>query len=453
MDHRNYFGADHINHLKDKIIAFLPGLRMNEDKKSDLKGKKVAIIGFARSGMALAELIFRVKGNVRISDSGEYEKIRPLFETWSLKDKVEKEFGVHTPAFIKKSDLILLSPGVRIDSPVVEWAREEQIPVMGEIEFAWRYCPSPVVAITGTNGKTTVTTLVAKILEEAGRTVCLCGNIGSPLSKHVLDLTRDHTVVLEISSFQLESIIDFRPDIAVLLNFSQNHLDRHKNMEEYFQAKVRIFENQTPKDHALLDGRNPLLQDLARRLKAQVHFFNALEKSKDVLMKNPNFLAALEVGRILGIDDQISLSVIRSFKGVEHRLELVRTWQGVDFINDSKATTPEAGRWALESIQKPIVMITGGKNKNTDFSVLRGLVKDKVRKMFTIGEAKKNIKEVFGDLVDVRMAGSLEDAVAAAQKTAREGDCVVLCPMCASFDMFRDYEQRGRMFKELVNKL
>ena len=419
----------------------------------DLRGKKVTILGFARSGMALAEMVLRLEGAPKISDNGPWEKMEALWEGWPLKNKVHKEFGTHSQAFIEESDLVVLSPGVRMDAPALQWAKAKNIPVMGEIELAWRFCRATVVAITGSNGKTTTTTLISQMLQRAGKKVCLCGNIGTPFSRFVLDLTPQHIVVMEISSFQLESIRQFRPHVAVFLNFSQNHLDRHKDLNEYFTAKTRIFMNQTSNDYAVLNYQDSSLRAFVPRIKSKVVYFNQTQVDRQNDQDNPNFLAAAQTAKILGVSEATCQEAIKNFKGVEHRQEWVRTIEGIDFINDSKATTVEAGRWALETTTKPMLMICGGKDKNLDFTVLRDVIPKKVKKMYVIGEARERIKKAFQDVVALEEAATLEAAVQSARNDARSGDCVVLCPMCASFDMFRDYEDRGRTFKTIVSRL
>ena len=407
----------------------------------DLKNKKVTIIGAARSGIAVAEAVLHLGGIAKISES---KALEPL-------DGVIVESGGHTQGFIQDSDYVVLSPGVRLDALPVKWARERGIEVMGEVEFAFRLCPCPIVAITGSKGKTTTTTVIAEILKRAGRSVCLCGNIGSPFSKYVLDLKPTDIVVLEISSFQLESTIHFKPHVAVWTNFSQNHLDRHKDLLEYFEAKCKILHNQDAQDFVVLNFQDHQLRKLSESLKAKVLFFNTPEKPTGV--DNPNYLAAMQAAKALGIGEEICLKVFTEFKGVEHRLEFVRDMGGVEFINDSKSTTVEAGRWALERTVKPLVMICGGLDKHLDYSPLKSLVAKKVKHMIAIGQAREIMRSTFGDVVQVDTFASLEEAVKTARGIARSGECVLLSPMCASFDMFKDYEDRGRCFKEIVNKL
>ncbi|MBF0504707.1 MAG: UDP-N-acetylmuramoyl-L-alanine--D-glutamate ligase [Candidatus Omnitrophica bacterium] len=417
----------------------------------DISAKKVTIIGAARSGIAVANAVLRLGGFPRISETKPFDQLNAQLIELSDPKRVTIEAGGHSQAFIQDSDYVVLSPGVRLDVPPVQWARDRGIEVMGEVEFAFRLCPCPVVAITGSNGKTTTSTVIAQILKAAGHPVCLCGNIGSPFSKHVLELTASDTVVLEISSFQLESTVHFKPHVAVWTNFSQNHLDQHKDLEEYFQAKCKIFANQDNHDFAVLNYTQSEHRRLAQHLKAQVRLFNAPENFAGI--DNPNYLAAIETAHTLGISDEICLKVFSEFKGVEHRLEFVRNLGGVDFINDSKSTTVEASRWALERADRPVIMICGGRDKILDYPPLKPLVAKKVKHMIAIGEMREIMKATFCDVVTVDTFTSFEEAIKAARRIAQPGECVLLSPMGASFDMFDDYEHRGRCFKEIVNRL
>lgn len=419
----------------------------------DLTNKKVTILGARRSGIAVANLVSRLKGIPKISDNGSGDASQKDLEKLIFPQNVVMEWGGHTRDFIEDSDFVILSPGVRIDAEPIRWARAQKIPVMGEIELAWRFCSKPVIAVTGSNGKTTVVTLIARILQEAGKKVSLCGNVGIPFCEEVLNLEDKDFVVLEISSFQLESIIDFPPHVAVILNFSQNHLDRHKDLNEYFDAKKRIFLNQGSGDYAVLNYEEPRLRNLAPQLKAKVLYFNSPDVLKETSFRNPNQLAAVRVAKIFGVNPDVAVKVFAEFTGVEHRLEWVRTLEGVHFINDSKATTAEAGRWAMESFEEPLIMICGGRDKNIDFFSLRELARKKVKKMIVIGEARDKFKKAFGDVVTVEESETLEEAVSKARKNAASGDRVVLSPMCASFDMFSNFEERGRVFKKIVGEL
>ncbi len=408
----------------------------------DLKNKKVTVIGAARSGIAAADLVLRLGGIPKISDSKKQISVSP---------GIRIEVGGHTKEFIQDSDYVILSPGVRLDSQPVQWAREKGIEVMGEVELAFRCCPCPIVAVTGSNGKTTTVTLVAEILKKANRIVRLCGNIGSPFSSHVLNLKQTDIVVLEISSFQLESTIHFKPHVAVWLNFSRNHLDRHKDLAEYFEAKRKILKNQDQEDFIIFNFDQEEFQELAKGLRSKVLFFNGPQSPLDIT--NPNYRAAMVVAKALGISEDISRQVFSEFKGVEHRLELVRTLHGVDYINDSKSTTDQSGQWALERMTKPAIMICGGSEKNIDYKGLKLLVGEKVKHMIAIGQIRGQIKDTFADVVPLEVVDSLDSAVRIAQEKASLGDCVLFSPMTASFDMFKDYEHRGKVFKEIVEQL
>ncbi len=417
----------------------------------NVKNKKITMIGAARSGIAVANAVGRLGGKAKISEFKSEAEVKKDLGHLHDPGAVALEFGGHTRDFILDSDCVVLSPGVRRDIPPVQWAQAKGIEVIGEIEFAYRLCPCPIIAVTGSNGKTTTSTLIAEIFKSAGRPVALCGNIGRPFSQYVADLTPTDTVVLEISSFQLESTEMFKPRVAVWLNFSQNHLDRHKDLQEYFAAKARIFANQGQDDWAVLNGQQEELKSLGASLKAKVVYFNGAKKPAGI--HNPNHLAAMAVAGVFGISPAICRQVFAQFKGVEHRQELVRVLEEVEYINDSKSTTPEAGRWALVHLNKPMIMICGGSDKHLDFSPLRALVKQKVKKMIVIGQTQEVFRKTFADVVPLQACPSLDQAVLEARKSAGMGDCVVLSPMCASFDMFDDYEHRGQRFKEIVRGL
>ncbi len=417
----------------------------------DVKGKTFTIIGAARSGIAAANLLVSLGAMVKISDSKSKEALEDQLKLLLKRTEVTIESDCHTEDFICHSDYIVVSPGVPYAAKPLVWARAKGLEVISEIELAYRLCPAVIIAVTGTNGKTTTVNLIADILRRAGKNVCLCGNIGQPFSSKVMGIKPSDIVVLEISSFQLQTTSTFRPKVAVWTNFSQNHLDQHKDLKEYFDAKCRLLINQQSTDVAILNAKQPEHVDIAATLKAKVEFFNSSNDPKDI--DNPNFLAALYAVRALGIDDRISREVFAAFKGVEHRLEFVRQLNGVDYINDSKSTTLEAGRWALERMSKPVVLICGGSNKNLNYESLKDLVKLKVKHMVTIGEIGPLMKNTFDGVVSVDLLDTFKGAIDAATRYALEGECVLLSPMTASFDMFDDYEHRGRVFKEMVNSL
>ena len=415
----------------------------------DLKNKKVTILGAARSGIAAANLVAQLGAMARLSEFKSEMAVRD--EISQLDSRVTREFGGHSRALIEDSDLIVLSPGIRQDIDPVLWARQKNIPVIGEIELGYLCCPCPIVAITGSNGKTTVSTLIAECLRRAGRNVYLCGNIGQSFTKFIPALKEQDIVVLEVSSFQLETTVHFRPHIGVLLNFSENHLDRHADLDEYFEAKWKMFANQRAEDFAVLNFDSPRMRNMTHTINSRVSYFNAPEKIRSD--RNPNEWAVMEVAMLMGISRDVCLEVFKSFKGVEHRMELVRTLNGVEYINDSKSTTAEATRWALERLSRPAFWICGGRDKNIDFSVLKPLVGIKVKKIMAIGEAKDKVDSVFSQVVPVEKFDSLEAAVHSSRMNAKSGECVIISPMCASFDMFKNFEHRGTVFKHIVNQL
>ena len=409
-------------------------------------GKKVVIVGVAKSGLACANLLITLGAKVSITDNQDNESTRLNAEKIEFA-QIKVELGRHTPEFIKGNDLVIISPGVPNDALPIVWARELNIPVISEIEFAWRLCPATVIAITGSNGKTTVATLIGKVLESSGRKVFVCGNIGTPFSQEVSKMKEGDFVVLEVSSFQLENIKDFRPKISVILNFSRNHLDRHKDMQEYTEVKKRIYLNQEKSDYAVLNNDDPALKDLSAKIKANVVYFAQSEQL------NPNQAAVVSVGSILGIDKDLAIKVLKEFRGLEHRMEYVAEKNGVKFINDSKATTVDSANWALRNIPGPAILIAGGKDKGLDYTQLREAARRKVKEAILIGEAKNKIKAALEGSVSIREAATLEEAVQMAFQKASPGDYVLLSPMCSSFDMFPNYEERGKVFKQVVKRI
>ncbi len=410
------------------------------------KNKKVTIVGFARSGVNAANLLYDLGAKVSITDNKDNALTRANVIKLKSTD-IKVELGNHSREIVQGRDFVVLSPGVPSKALPVIQAREFKVPVISEIELAYLLCPATIIAVTGSNGKTTTTTLIGKVLEAAGKKVFTCGNIGNPFSGEVEKAKDGDYICLEVSSFQLETIDKFRPKISVILNFSSNHLDWYNNMQEYLAAKSRIFMNQARCDYLVLNYDDPVLRDLAKKTKAKIIFFFS---DKDL---NPNQAAAQAVGSILGISKDLCLKVFREFKGVEHRQEYVAEINNIKFINDSKATTVESAIWALKSIVQPIIWIAGGRDKGLDYNIILDLARKTVKEIILIGEAKDRIKKVFNGVLPVNEAASLEDAVDLAFKRASNGDVVLLSPMCSSYDMFKDYEERGRCFKQAVKKL
>ncbi len=407
------------------------------------KGKNVLVVGFGRSGLASAGLLSSLGARVWVSDNHDNPVTRANLA--GLKSSAIKvELGKHSRDFVKGKDIVVVSPGVPACSLVLIWAKEKGIPVISEIELAWILCPAEIIAITGTNGKTTVTTLIGKVLEAEGKRVFVCGNIGRPFCSLVEEMQPGDFVALEVSSFQLETIDRFKPRICALLNLSRNHLDRYKDMPDYLAAKKRIFKNQDSSDYLVLNYDDPVIRDLAEESVAKIIYFRR-EAGLD-----HNQSAVLAITSILGIERDLALRVFRDFKGVPHRLEEVRNLNGIKFINDSKSTTTEATLWALNNLAGPLVLIAGGREKGNDYSLVAELARKKVKAAILIGEARAGIKKALSAGIATQEAATLEEAVGKAYALAKPGDCVLFSPMCKSFDMFSNYEERGDIFKSLV---
>jgi len=419
---------------------------------------KVVVIGLGKSGIASARLLARKGYTVFVSDIKEDDVTKNAVDTLikeGLIDRDHFELGCHTERFIKMADMVVLSPGVPADSLPVRFAKDRGISIIGELELGYRNCPARIIAVTGTSGKTTVTTLIGRMLERSGMDVVVCGNIGNPLTGEIDKIGRDSIVVLEVSSFQLEWIEHFRPKVSIILNISDNHLDRHRDMDEYVSLKMKIFSNQDRGDVVFLNGKDDIVRGLSKKIKGpRVEFFDEYKNYRQRFgIENDDYLAAVSVASNEGVDDKTMLSVISEFRGIEHRLEYVSTIQGVDFINDSKSTTVASVDWALKSISGEIVLIMGGRYKGGDFSRLKDLILQKVRCVVSIGEASPIIKKSLGSFIEVIEMPSLEEAVYLAFDRAKgcikKDGKVLFSPGCSSFDMFKDYQERGRIFKEV----
>ncbi|MDD5130098.1 MAG: UDP-N-acetylmuramoyl-L-alanine--D-glutamate ligase [Candidatus Omnitrophica bacterium] len=408
------------------------------------KNKKVTIVGLARSGAACANLLHKLGAMVSVTDIKDDAQSRQACAKL-CSGQIKVELGRHTQGLIKQADLVVLSPGVPLDSLCANWAREFNKLLISEIEVASILCPADIIAVTGSNGKTTVTTLIGKVLAAAGKKVFVCGNIGNPFCGEVEKMQEGDFVVLEVSSFQLETIKDFKPKLAVILNLTPNHLDRYNNIQEYLDAKKRIFINQDSNDFLVLNADDPVLTAAAVEAKSKVNFFDKKIGS------NPNQSAVIAVGRIFGVALETMQNVFREFKGIQHRMEEVAELSGVKFINDSKATTADSAIWAITNIASPVILIAGGRHKGIDYRVILEAAKNKIKQAFLIGEAKDIIA---ADLKEggfpINKADSLKEAVIKAYQQAGSGDVVLLSPMCSSYDMFTDYEERGRVFKKIV---
>ncbi len=413
------------------------------------QGKRVTVIGCARSGMAAAQLLLRLGARVFVTEGATSPAIDERFESLAA-DGIEGEKGGHTERALAAADLVVLSPGVPLDAAPVRWARGRGIEIISEIELAASVCRAPIIAVTGTNGKTTTATLIGLVVRAWGRRAHILGNIGSPFSLCADQIEPEDFVCLEVSSFQLETIRGFRPRVAAILNLTPDHLDRYADIRAYFEAKKRITMNQGPEDWLVLNYGEEHLRFLAGATRARVAFFNKEPRER---RGNENQMAVRTVARCLDIPQEICEEVFAVFKGVEHRLEFVRTVKGVDFINDSKATNIASTVWALKNVLKPAVLIVGGRDKGSDFGRIAPLVRAKAKAAVVVGEAGDRISAAWRGVLPIQSAAAFEEAVTAAFSRAQAGDCVLLSPMCKSFDMFTDYEHRGRVFKELVAQL
>jgi len=418
---------------------------------------RVVVVGLGKSGIGAARVLAG-QGEIVLVSEIKSDGVSKSAAERLVKDNVVEmrnvELGSHSDRFIAQAKLMVVSPGVSNDSLAIKFAEKRRIPIISELELAYSACPAPIIAVTGTSGKTTVTTLIGKMLRKAGRDAVVSGNIGNSLSSEIKRLKKDSIVVLEVSSFQLERIKNFKPKASIILNISENHLDRHRDMEEYISSKLRIFLNQDKDSVLFLNGRQRLLKEIASAIKCKVEFFDRYRNfRKKYNIQNENYLAAMSMAWLEGVSEDVMLEVISKFRGIEHRLEHVTTINGVDFINDSKATTVASVEWALKSIERNIVLIMGGRYKGGDFGRLKKFVQDKVDYIVAIGEARPHIKSGLRGTKEIIEKNDFDDAVRTAFKKTRKGGRVLLSPGCSSFDMFKNYEERGRIFKELCSRL
>jgi UDP-N-acetylmuramoylalanine--D-glutamate ligase len=446
----------------------------------DLAGKRVLVVGLARTGVAAALFAAGCGAIVTATDAKQEGEMTETAAKMR-KSGVRLELGGHARTTFLEQDVVVISPGVPVNIPPLALARSRGVAVWSEIELAWRFLRGRLVAITGSNGKTTTTSLVAHILKSSGVPTLIGGNIGVPLVS-LIEASTDSTVtVAEISSFQLEATEAFRPDIAVLLNLTPDHLDRHASFEDYADAKMRMFENQLERDAAVLNADDP---EVTRRMpsKSQVFWFSrqkrvaagAFLRDDQIVFRDDgketiiarrdeiplrgehnveNVLAGCAAAYLAGASPAAIANGIRTFRGVEHRLEFVAEIRGVKFYNDSKATNVDAALKAIEAFPGGLIVILGGKDKGSPYTPLRQPLHERARLAILIGEAADKIAADLSDAVSIARAGTLERAVEMAMEEAQPGDVVLLAPACSSFDQFENYEQRGSSFKELVAKL
>jgi UDP-N-acetylmuramoylalanine--D-glutamate ligase len=444
----------------------------------DVRNERVTVAGAARSGIAAAELLASRGALVTLSETRLH-----VPEAESLREVgVHLELGGHLTDTFADADLVVLSPGVPPDQPVVQAARARGVPVIGEIELASRWLRGRIIAITGTKGKSTTTALTGRMLEAAGFSVTVGGNIGSPLSAQVAASTPDTLHVVETSSFQLEQIDTFHPWIAVMLNVSPDHLDRHPSIEAYSAAKARIFENQEAGDWAVINADDPSVLALARRGRAVLRPFARsgsidqgtviedgwiVDRGRDrsdrlvpvdaIHLLGPHLvddvMAAATIGAIAGATPAAMTASVHSFRGLEHAMELVAEIDGVRFVNDSKATNVDSARRSIESFEGGVVAIVGGRFKGGDLGLLREALASRATAVVALGEAKALFRDALEGAVPIHEAASLADAVDRAYSLARPRGVVLLAPACSSFDMFADYAERGREFKDEVARI
>jgi UDP-N-acetylmuramoylalanine--D-glutamate ligase len=447
----------------------------------DLRNQRILVVGLARTGIAAARFLHHQGALVRATDMAAEDRLAPEVKALG-KMGIALELGGHRVESFTSADLIVVSPGVPHTIPPLATARAQGIPVIGELELAGRFIPEPIVAVTGTNGKTTVTELVGAMLAASGRRVFVGGNIGAPLIGHVASGASSEVVVAEVSSFQLDTIASFRPAVGVLLNISDDHLDRYSGFEAYAAAKMRLFENQRPEDIAVLNGTDAGIRSRSAGIGSRKLFFNLPEPAgagaavagstltlrlpgRDPVrlslagfkLRGPHntenaaaaALAALAAG---AVPDGIQ-RVLTTFTPAPHRLETIARVAGVEYVNDSKATNVDAVRRGLECFGASVVLIMGGVDKGGDFGLLRDAVRNRSRALVLLGGARDRIQAALGGLVPTRVARSMRQAVQAAREMAAPGDVVLLAPGCASFDLYANYQERGDDFRREVLQL
>jgi len=445
-----------------------------------IRGRRIGILGMARSGMASARLAARLGGRPFVSDAAPEARLHAQCDELASLD-IPFETGGHTEKLLA-SDYLVVSPGVLLTLDILRQAQAKGLPIFSEIEFASWVCPGRMAAITGANGKTTTTTLIGEILTAAGLDTHVCGNIGLPLADVVARMAPHSVAVIEVSSFQLDTIADFKPNVAAILNITPDHIDRHGSFDAYKQAKYRITENQDDSDVLILNRDDAVTMAGPPETRARLTCFSAQALSdcsawvaedslwmardgrptlvlpcREITIKGPhnlqNAAAAAAVATQFGVDPATIARVLRSFAGVEHRLERAGMVAGVQFINDSKATNVDSVAWALRSVETPLHLILGGRDKGGQFEDLIELGRGKIRNIIVIGEARQKILEALGRNFPTQFAQSLEEAVEMCFALAHPGETVLLSPGCASFDMFDNYEHRGRVFKASVAAL
>lgn len=451
----------------------------------NFEGKKVLVCGMARSGVSAAQCLYELGARVTISDSKAEEKLAEALQPLEGMD-IRRCLGDQAqPADLESYDLAVTSPGIPMQAPILRAVQAAGVPLIGELELGAQVSRAPLYAVTGTNGKTTTTTLIGEIFRNLGKTTYVVGNIGYPFTACALQCGEEDVAVAEVSSFQLETITTFHPHIAVMCNITEDHLNRHGTMEEYIRVKERIFENMGQGDYAVLNLDDPIVRGMAERIPCTPAFFSRrqevetgayLEGEEVVFSLNghkkrvlradeiripgehnlENALAATALTMLAGVPAPVVRHTLKTFPGVEHRIETVRTVEGVTYINDSKGTNVDASIRAVRAMKAPTVLLAGGYDKHTDFLPLaREILASKIHTVVVLGDTAEQIERALRAVgfESILHAKTFEEAVLLARSCAREGENVLLSPACASFDMFQDYEERGRVFKEIVSRL
>ncbi len=415
----------------------------------EVKNKKITILGIGKSGVESARFLRSRGAQIFLSENiknEKTEKTKKLLET----EGFDVEIGSHSEEKIKKSVFIVISPGIKPDSSIYRKIISLKIPFYSEIEVASWFLEIPYIAVTGTNGKTTVTTLIAQILSENGIAALSCGNIGNPLIGEIDRVNHGKLIpVIEVSSFQLINIDKFCPHVGIVLNLEPDHLDWHQSTAEYYDAKFLMFKNQSKDDFAILNQDDPEIMNRAKEIFSKTKFFKGTKEAGS----NPNWNACLKAAEAYRLSSRKVLRVLKEFQGIEHRLEKISSNDGRVYINDSKSTNISSLKWALQEMEKSVVLIMGGKNKGGNFREITDLLKNKTKHIILFGEAAKEIQTAVSSFEQVTMAASLREAIESAARFSAAGDTILFSPACASFDMFQNYEDRGRQFKKLVNEI
>lgn len=451
----------------------------------DLKNKNVLLVGLAKTGVSTIKKLNKLGANIIVNDIKPKEKLEGIIEEIDNLDNIEYVLGKHLEN-IENIDLTIVSPGVPLDLPFIEKIKSEGIKIIGEVELAYKLSKNPTfIGITGTNGKTTTTSLVGEMFKKANKDTYIVGNIGNPVIDTV-DLTNENSyLVTELSSFQLESIEDFKPKVSTIINITEDHLNRHHTMENYINAKARVFKNQDKTDFTILNYDDSIVRDLGKNSNGNVLYFSIKEEVKQgayldknnnivikvdgkelVLMNKSelslpgnhnleNAMSAILMAYVLNIDTDVIIDTLRTFKGVEHRLEFVTNKDGIMFVNDSKGTNPDSTIKAITSYEKPIVLIAGGYEKQSDFTEMIEYATKNVKALVLLGQTAEKIETTAKEhgINNISKVEDMEAAVKKAYEIAESGDVVLLSPACASWDMYPNFEARGLDFKENIYKL